>query len=150
MRKKCSYKRKFNKQGESYIEFDNINSLIIQYNKNIKLWYIKFKLYRKSLLSILRHFSLYEWVCIRTLDGSAIFFEDESKAIKYVVDNYIYAFSNEFAETDYEYYNRIKDIPVDCLDEDDLFFMKSYKYIKPSEKLVYIEEIEKRKNYEKD
>lgn len=150
MRKKCSYKRKFNKQGESYIEFDNISSLIIQYNKNIKLWYIKFKLYRKSLLSILRHFSLYEWVCIRTLDGSAIFFEDESKAINYVIDNYIYAFGNEFAETNEEYYNRIKDIPVDCLDEDDLFFIKSYKYIKPSEKLVYIEEIEKRKYYEKD
>ena len=150
MRKKCSYKRKFNKQGESYIEFDDINSLIIQYNKNIKLWYIKFKLYRKSLLSILRHFSLYEWVCIRTLDGSAIFFEDESKAINYVIDNYIYAFGNEFAETNEEYYNRIKDIPVDCLNEDDLFFIKSYKYIKPSEKLVYIEEIEKRKYYEKD
>ena len=150
MRKKCSYKRKFNKQGESYIEFDNISSLIIQYNKNIKLWYIKFKLYRKSLLSILRHFSLYEWVCIRTLDGSAIFFEDESKAINYVIDNYLYVFSNEFLESDYKYYNRIKDIPVDCLDEDDLFFMKSYKYIKPSEKLVYIEEIEKRKYYEKD
>ena len=149
MRKKCSYKRKFNKQGESYIEFDNISSLIIQYNKNTKLWYVKFKLYRKSWLSILRHFSLYEWACVKTLDGRAIYFEDESKAIKYVVDDYIYAFSNEFAETDYEYYNRIKNIPVDCLDEDDLFFMKTYKYIKPSEKLVYIDEIEKRKNYEK-
>ena len=150
MRKKCSYKRKFNKQGECYIEFDNINSLIIKYDKNTKVWYIMFKMYKKSWLSILRHLSLYEWTYIRTLNGSALFFEDESKAIKYVVDNYIYAFSNEFAETDYEYYNRIKDIPVDCLDEDDLFFMKSYKYIKPSEKLVYIEEIEKRKNYEKD
>lgn len=61
----------------------------------------------------------------------------------------LYAFGNEFLETDVEYYNRIKDIPVDCLDEDDLFFMKTYKYIKPSEKLVYIDEIEKRKNYEK-
>lgn len=150
MRKKCSYKRKFNKQGECYIEFDNISSLIIKYDKNTKVWYVMFKIYRKSWLSILRHFSLYEWACVKTLDGRAIYFEDESKAIKYVVDNYIYAFSNEFAETDYEYYNRIKDIPVDCLDEDDLFFMKSYKYIKPSEKLVYIEEIEKRKNYEKD
>ena len=150
MRKKCSYKRKFNKQGESYIEFDNISSLIIQYNKNTKLWYVKFKLYRKSWLSILRHFSLYECACVRTLDGSAIFFEDKSKAINYVIDNYLYVFSNEFLESDYSYYNRIKDIPVDCLDEDDLFFMKSYKYIKPSEKLVYIEEIEKRKNYEKD
>ena len=149
MRKKCSYKRKFNKQGESYIEFDNISSLIIQYNKNTKLWYVKFKLYRKSWLSILRHFSLYEWACVWTLDGSAIFFEDESKAINYVIDNYLYVFSNEFLESDYSYYNRIKDIPVDCLDEDDLFFMKTYKYIKPSEKLVYIDEIEKRKNYEK-
>ena len=90
MRKKCSYKRKFNKQGESYIEFDNVSSLIIQYNKNTKLWYVKFKLYRKLWLSILRHFSLYEWAFVRTLDGSAIYFEDESKAIKYVVDNYIY------------------------------------------------------------
>ena len=150
MRKKCSYKRKFNKQGESYIEFDNISSLIIQYNKNTKLWYVKFKLYRKSWLSVFRHFSLYEWAFVRTIDGSAIFFEDESKAINYVIDNYLYVFSNEFLESDYSYYNRIKDIPVDCLDEDDLFFMKSYKYIKPSEKLVYIEEIEKRKNYEKD
>lgn len=150
MRKKCSYKRKFNKQGESYIEFDNISSLIIQYNKNTKLWYVKFKIYRKSWLSILRHFSLYEWAFVRTLDGSAIYFEDESKAINYVIDNYLYVFSNEFLESDYNYYNRIKDIPVDCLDEDDLFFMKSYKYIKPSEKLIYIEEIEKRKNYEKD
>ena len=61
----------------------------------------------------------------------------------------LYAFGNEFLETDAEYYNRIKDIPVDCLDEDDLFFMKTYKYIKPSEKLVYIDEIEKRNNYEK-
>ena len=104
-------------------------------------------MYKKSWLSILRHLSLYEWTYIRTLNGGALFFEDESKAINYVVDNYIYAFSNE--ETDDEYYNRIKDIPVDCLDEDDLFFIKSYKYIKPSEKLVYIEEIEKRKNYEK-
>ena len=146
MRKKCSYKRKFNKQGESYIEFDNISSLIIQYNKNTKLWYVKFKLYRKSWLSILRHFSLYEWACVRTLDGSAIFFEDESKAINYVIDNYLYVFSNEFLESDYSYYNRIKDIPVDCLDEDDLFFMKSYKYIKQSEKVVYIEEIEKRRH----
>ena len=146
MRKKCSYKRKFNKQGESYIEFDNVSSLIIQYNKNTKLWYIKFKLYRKSWLSILRHFSLYEWACVRTLDGSAIFFEDESKAINYVIDNYLYVFSNEFLESDYSYYNRIKDIPVDCLDEDDLFFMKSYKYIKQSEKVVYIEEIEKRRH----
>ena len=137
MRKKCSYKRKFNKQGESYIEFDNISSLIIQYNKNTKLWYVKFKLYRKSWLSILRHFSLYEWACVRTLDGSAIFFEDKSKAINYVIDNYLYVFSNEFLESDYSYYNRIKDIPVDCLDEDDLFFMKSYKYIKQSEKVVY-------------
>lgn len=34
MRKKCSYKRKFNKQGESYIEFDNISSLIIKYDKS--------------------------------------------------------------------------------------------------------------------
>ena len=149
MRKKCSYKRKFNKQGECYIEFDNINSLIIKYDKNTKVWYVMFKIYRKSWLSILRHFSLYECTSIKTLNGSALFFEDESKAIKYVVDNYIYAFSNEFAETDYEYYNRIKDIPVDCLDEDDLFFMKTYKYIKASEKLVYIDEIEKRKNYEK-
>ena len=146
MRKKCSYKRKFNKQGESYIEFDNISSLIIQYNKNTKLWYVKFKLYRKSWLSILRHFSLYEWARVRTLDGSAIFFEDESKAINYVIDNYLYVFSNEFLESDYSYYNRIKDIPVDCLDEDDLFFMKSYKYIKQSEKVVYIEEIEKRRH----
>ena len=146
MRKKCSYKRKFNKQGESYIEFDNISSLIIQYNKNTKLWYVKFKLYRKSWLSILRHFSLYEWAYVRTLDGSAIFFEDESKAINYVIDNYLYVFSNEFLESDYSYYNRIKDIPVDCLDEDDLFFMKSYKYIKQSEKVVYIEEIEKRRH----
>lgn len=144
MRKKCSYKRKFNKQGESYIEFDNISSLIIQYNKNTKLWYVKFKIYRKSWLSILRHFSLYEWACVRTLDGSAIYFEDESKAINYVIDNYLYVFSNEFLESDYKYYNRIKDIPVDRLDEDDLFFMRSYKYIKQSEKLVYIEEIEKR------
>ena len=150
MRKKCSYKRKFNKQGESYIEFDNISSLIIQYNKNTKLWYIKFKLYRKSWLSILRHFSLYEWAFVRTLDGSAIYFEDESKAINYVIDNYMYVFSNEFLESDYRYYNRIKDIPVDCLDEDDLFFMRSYKYIKPSEKLIYIEEIEKRAHYGKD
>ena len=150
MRKKCSYKRKFNKQGESYIEFDNVSSLIIQYNKNTKLWYVKFKIYRKSWLSILRHFSLYEWAFVRTLDGSAIYFEDESKAINYVIDNYLYVFSNEFLESDYKYYNRIKDIPVDCLDEDDLFFMRSYKYIKPSEKVVYIEEIEKRKNYEKD
>ena len=146
MRKKCSYKRKFNKQGESYIEFDNISSLIIQYNKNTKLWYVKFKLYRKSWLSILRHFSLYEWACVRTLDGSAIFFEDESKAINYVIDNYLYVFSNEFLESDYNYYNRIKDIPVDCLDEDDLFFMRSYKYIKQSEKVVYVEEIEKRRH----
>ena len=146
MRKKCSYKRKFNKQGESYIEFDNISSLIIQYNKNTKLWYVKFKLYRKSWLSILRHFGLYEWACVRTLDGSAIFFEDESKAINYVIDNYLYVFSNEFLESDYSYYNRIKDIPVDCLDEDDLFFMKSYKYIKQSKKVVYIEEIEKRRH----
>lgn len=146
MRKKCSYKRKFNKQGESYIEFDNISSLIIQYNKNTKLWYVKFKIYRKSWLSILRHFSLYEWAFVRTIDGSAIFFEDESKAINYVIDNYLYVFSNEFLESDYSYYNRIKDIPVDCLDEDDLFFMKSYKYIKQSEKVVYIEEIEKRRH----
>ena len=146
MRKKCSYKRKFNKQGESYIEFDNVSSLIIQYNKNTKLWYVKFKLYRKSWLSVLRHFSLYEWAFVRTLDGSAIYFEDESKAINYVIDNYLYVFSNEFLESDYNYYNRIKDIPVDCLDEDDLFFMRSYKYIKPSEKLVYIEEIEKRRH----
>ena len=150
MRKKCSYKRKFNKQGESYIEFDNVSSLIIQYNKNTKLWYVKFKIYRKSWLSILRHFSLYEWAFVRTLDGSAIFFEDESKVINYVIDNYLYVFSNEFLESDYKYYNRIKDIPVDCLDEDDVFFMRSYKCIKPSEKIVYIEEIEKRKNYEKD
>ena len=146
MRKKCSYKRKFNKQGESYIEFDNISSLIIQYNKNTKLWYIKFKLYRKSWLSILRHFSLYEWAFVRTLDGSAIYFEDESKAINYVIDNYMYVFSNEFLESDYRYYNRIKDIPVDCLDEDDLFFMRSYKYIKQSEKVVYVKEIEKRRH----
>ena len=146
MRKKCSYKRKFNKQGESYIEFDNVSSLIIQYNKNTKLWYVKFKLYRKSLLSVLRHFSLYEWACVRTIDGSAIFFEDESKAINYVIDNYLYVFSNEFLESDYKYYNRIKDIPVDCLDEDDLFFMRSYKYIKQSEKVVYVEEIEKRRH----
>ena len=146
MRKKCSYKRKFNKQGESYIEFDNVSSLIIQYNKNTKLWYVKFKLYRKSWLSILRHFSLYEWAFVRTLDGSAIYFEDESKAINYVIDNYMYVFSNEFLESDYKYYNRIKDIPVDCLDEDDLFFMRSYKYIKQSEKVVYIEEIEKRRH----
>lgn len=146
MRKKCSYKRKFNKQGESYIEFDNVSSLIIQYNKNTKLWYVKFKLYRKSWLSVLRHFSLYEWACVRTIDGSTIFFEDESKAINYVVDNYLYVFSNEFLESDYKYYNRIKDIPVDCLDEDDLFFMRSYKYIKASEKVIYIEEIEKRRH----
>ena len=150
MRKKCSYKRKFNKQGESYIEFDDISSLIIQYDKNTKVWYVMLKIYRKSWLSILQHFSLYKWTYIRTLDGSALFFEDESKAINYVVDNYIYAFGNEFAETNEEYYNRIKDIPVDCLDEDDLFFIKSYKYIKPYEKVVYIEEIEKRKNYGKD
>ena len=149
MRKKCSYKRKFNKQGESYIEFDNISSLIIKYDKNTKVWYIMFKIYRKSWLSILLHFSLYEWAFARTLDGSAIYFEDESKAINYVIYNYLYIFSNEFLESDYKYYNRIKDIPVDCLDEDDLFFMKSYKYIKPSEKLVYIEETEKRKHYEK-
>ena len=150
MRKKCSYKRKFNKQGESYIEFDDISSLIIQYDKNTKVWYVMLKIYRKSWLSILQHFSLYKWTYIRTLNGSALFFEDESKAINYVVDNYIYAFGNEFAETNEEYYNRIKDIPVDCLDEDDLFFIKSYKYIKPYEKVVYIEEIEKRKNYGKD
>ena len=149
MRKKCSYKRKFNKQGESYIEFDNVSSLIIQYDKNTKLWYVKFKMYRKSWLSILRHLSLYEWAYLRNINGSAFFFEDESKAIKYVVNNYINAFGNEFLESDYKYYNRIKDIPVDYLDEDDLFFMKSYKYIKPSEKLVYIEETEKRKHYEK-
>ena len=148
MRKKCSYKRKFNKQGESYIEFDDISSLIIQYDKNTKVWYIMFKMYKKSWLSILRHLSLYEWTYIRTLNGSALFFEDESKAINYVIDNYIYAFSNE--ETDDEYYNRIKDIPVDCLDKDDLFFMKSYKYIKASKKLVYINEIEKRAHYGKD
>lgn len=149
MRKKCSYKRKFNKQGESYIEFDNISSLIIKFDKNTKVWYIMFKIYRKSWISILQYFSLYEWVYVRTINGSALFFEDESKAINYVIDNYIYAFGNEFAETNEEYYNRIKNIPVDCLDEDDLFFMKSYKYIKPSKKLVYIDEIEKRKNYEK-
>lgn len=149
MRKKCNYKRKFNKQGECYIEFYNISSLIIKFDKNTKVWYIMFKIYRKSWLSILQYFSLYEWVYIRTLNGSALFFEDESKAINYVIDNYMYAFGNEFLETDAEYYNRIKDIPVDCLDEDDLFFMKTYKYIKPSEKLVYIDEIEKRKNYEK-
>lgn len=149
MRKKCSYKRKFNKQGESYIEFDNISSLIIKFDKNTKVWYIMFKIYRKSWISILQYFSLYEWVYVRTLNGSALFFEDESKAINYVIDNYMYAFGNEFLETDTEYYNRIKDMPVDCLDEDDLFFMKTYKYIKPSKKLVYIDEIEKRKNYEK-
>lgn len=149
MRKKCSYKRKFNKQGESYIEFNNISSLIIKFDKNTKVWYVMFKIYRKSWISILQYFSLYEWVYVRTLNGSALFFEDESKAINYVIDNYMYAFGNEFLETDTEYYNRIKNIPVDCLDEDDLFFMKSYKYIKPSEKLVYIDEIEKRKNYEK-
>ena len=149
MRKKCSYKRKFNKQGESYIEFNNISSLIIKFDKNTKVWYVMFKIYRKSWISILEHFSLYEWVYVRTLNGSALFFEDESKAINYVIDNYMYAFGNEFLETDAEYYNRIKDIPVDCLDEDDLFFMKTYKYIKSSEKLVYIDEIEKRKNYEK-
>ena len=149
MRKKCNYKRKFNKQGECYIEFYNISSLIIKFDKNTKVWYIMFKIYRKSWLSILQYFSLYEWVYIRTLNGSALFFEDESKAINYVIDNYIYAFGNEFLETDDEYYNRIKNIPVDCFDEDDLFFMKTYKYIKPSEKLVYIDEIEKRKNYEK-
>lgn len=149
MRKKCNYKRKFNKQGECYIEFYNISSLIIKFDKNTKVWYIMFKIYRKSWLSILQYFSLYEWVYIRTLNGSALFFEDESKAINYVIDNYIYVFGNEFLETDAEYYNRIKDIPVDCLDEDDLFFMKTYKYIKASEKLVYIDEIEKRKNYEK-
>lgn len=149
MRKKCNYKRKFNKQGECYIEFYNISSLIIKFDKNTKVWYIMFKIYRKSWLSILQYFSLYEWVYIRTLNGSALFFEDESKAINYVIDNYIYAFGNEFLETDAEYYNRIKDIPVDCLDEDDLFFMKTYKYIKASKKLVYIDEIEKRKNYEK-
>lgn len=149
MRKKCNYKRKFNKQGECYIEFYNISSLIIKFDKNTKVWYIMFKIYRKSWLSILQYFSLYEWVYIRTLNGSALFFEDESKAINYVIDNYIYVFGNEFLETDAEYYNRIKDIPVDCLDEDDLFFMKTYKHIKPSEKLVYIDEIEKRKNYEK-
>lgn len=149
MRKKCSYKRKFNKQGESYIEFNNISSLIIKFDKNTKVWYVMFKIYRKSWISILQYFSLYEWVYIRTLNGSALFFEDESKAINYVIDNYMYAFGNEFLETNTEYYNRIKDIPVDCLDEDDLFFMKTYKYIKASEKLVYIDEIEKRKNYEK-
>lgn len=149
MRKKCSYKRKFNKQGESYIEFDNVSSLIIQYDKNTKLWYVKFKIYRKSWLSILWHFSFYVWAYLRNINGSALFFEDESKAIKYVVYNYINVFGNEFLESDYKYYNRIKDIPVDCLDEDDLFFMKTYKYIKPSEKLVYIEETEKRKHYEK-
>lgn len=149
MRKKCNYKRKFNKQGECYIEFYNISSLIIKFDKNTKVWYIMFKIYRKSWLSILQYFSLYEWVYVRTLNGSALFFEDESKAINYVIDNYIYVFGNEFLETDAEYYNRIKDIPVDCLDEDDLFFMKTYKYIKASEKLVYIDEIEKRKNYEK-
>lgn len=149
MRKKCSYKRKFNKQGESYIEFDNISSLIIKFDKNTKVWYVMFKIYRKSWISILQYFSLYEWVYVRTLNGSALFFEDESKAINYVIDNYMYAFGNEFLETDTEYYNRIKNIPVDCLDEDDLFFMKTYKYIKASEKLVYIDEIEKRKNYEK-
>ena len=149
MRKKCNYKRKFNKQGECYIEFYNISSLIIKFDKNTKVWYIMFKIYRKSWLSILQYFSLYEWVYIRTLNGSALFFEDESKAINYVIDNYIYAFGNEFLETDAEYYNRIKDMPVDCLDEDDLFFMKTYKYIKASEKLVYIEETEKRKHYEK-
>lgn len=148
MRKKCNYKRKFNKKGESYIEFDNISSLIIKYDKNTKLWYIMFKMYKTSWLSILRHLSLYEWTYIRTLNGSALFFEDESKAINYVIDNYIYAFSNE--ETDDEYYNRIKDIPVDCLDEDDLFFMKGYKNIKSNKKLIYIEEIEKRKHYGKD
>ena len=147
MRKKCSYKRKFNKQGESYIEFDNISSLIIKYDKNTKVWYIMFKMYKKSWLSILQHLSLYEWTYIRTLNGSALFFEDESKAINYVIDNYIYAFSNE--ETDDEYYNRIKDIPVDCLDDNDLFFMKGYKNIKSNKKLIYIEEIEKRKHYEK-
>ena len=147
MRKKCSYKRKFNKQGESYIEFDNISSLIIKYDKNTKVWYIMFKMYKTSWLSILRHLSLYEWTYIRTLNGSALFFEDESKAINYVIDNYIYAFSNE--ETDDEYYNRIKDIPVDCLDDNDLFFMKGYKNIKSNKKLIYIEEIEKRKHYEK-
>lgn len=149
MRKKCSYKRKFNKQGESYIEFDNISSLIIKFDKNTKVWYVMFKIYRKSWISILQYFSLYEWVYVRTLNGSALFFEDESKAINYVIDNYMYAFGNEFLETDAEYYNRIKDIPVDCLDEDDLFFIKTYKYIKASKKLVYIDEIEKRKNYEK-
>lgn len=148
MRKKCSYKRKFNKQGESYIVFDNVSSLIIKYEKTAKVYYVLFKMYRKSWLSILRHFSLYTWAYVRTLNGSAIFFEDESKAINYVIDNYIYAFSNE--ETDDEYYNRIKDIPVDCLDKDDLFFMKSYKYIKASKKLVYINEIEKREHYGKD
>ena len=148
MRKKCSYKRKFNKQGESYIEFDNISSLIIKYDKNTKVWYIMFKMYKKSWLSILRHLSLYEWTYIRTLNGSALFFEDESKAINYVIDNYIYAFSNE--ETDDEYYNRIKDIPVDCLDDNDLFFMKGYKNIKSNKKLIYIEEIEKRKHYGKE
>ena len=149
MRKKCNYKRKFNKQGECYIEFNNISSLIIKFDKNTKVWYVMFKIYRKSWISILQYFSLYEWVYVRTLNGSALFFEDESKAINYVIDNYMYAFGNEFLETDTEYYNRIKNIPVDCLDEDDLFFMKTYKYIKASEKLVYIDEIEKRKNYEK-
>lgn len=148
MRKKCSYKRKFNKQGESYIVFDNVSSLIIKYEKTAKVYYVLFKMYRKSWLSILRHFSLYTWAYVRTLNGSALFFEDESKAINYVIDNYIYAFGNE--ETDDEYYNRIKDIPVDCLDKDDLFFMKSYKYIKASKKLVYINEIEKREHYGKD
>ena len=121
-----------------------IEGEIIKFDKNTKVWYIMFIIYRKSWLSILQYFSLYEWVYVRTLNGSALFFEDESKAINYVIDNYIYAFSNE--ETDDEYYNRIKDIPVDCLDEDDLFFMKSYKYIKQSEKVVYIEEIEKRRH----
>lgn len=150
MRKKCSYKRKFNKQGESYIEFNNISSLIIKFDKNTKVWYVMFKIYRKSWISILQYFSLYEWVYIRTLNGSALFFEDESKAINYVIDNYMYVFSNEFLESDYRYYNRIKDIPVDCLNEDDLFFMRSYKYIKQSEKVVYVKEIEKRKYYEKD
>ena len=72
MRKKCSYNRKFNKQGESYIEFDNVSSLIIQYDKNTKLWYVKFKIYRKSWLSILWHFSFYVWVYLRNIAALAI------------------------------------------------------------------------------
>ena len=81
MRKKCSYKRKFNKQGESYIEFDNVSSLIIKFDKITKLWYIMFKMYRKSWFSILRHFSFYVWVYLRNINGCALFFEDDGESV---------------------------------------------------------------------